>query len=306
MLFDILATVRDESVLVAPHIRTLLNQAEKNETQWEATSSGIEQLRKSLHRILEKTQFAKSDYSFDDVKKALTGFSEFVRGSEPFAPYEVYAEWIPLVEAVKNVLIGQKAQISTLTQWKDGLDSFLDLYELVLKYSYVIGDVKFEKQSELRQMTLFVNQTMDLITRSHQMKTTGRIPLEDIDTLIDQVMKRSTWSLRASSLKETYRWVLLKILEPERKHDTRGLVGLEKKHLAALRREISVWRLAQSFIDTTLTAPNRQSINRLCLRPIRPMIQNKRLKRVFRQILLNKLLSKNHGKRLVKFSKENR
>ncbi|MFS4461241.1 hypothetical protein [Bdellovibrio sp. HCB2-146] len=254
MLIDILATVRDESVLVAPHIRTLLNQAEKNETQWEATSTGIEQLRKSLHRILEKTQFAKSDYSFEDWKKALTGFSEFIRGSEPFAPYEAYAEWIPLIESVKNVLIGQRAQISSLTQWKEGLDSFLDLYELVLKYSYVIGDVKFEKQSELRQMTLFVNQTMDLIARSHQMKTTGRIPLEDIDTLIDQVMKRSTWSLRASSLKETYRWVLIKILEPGRKHDSRGLVGLEKKHLAALRREISVWRLAQSFIDTTLTS----------------------------------------------------
>ncbi|MNL09802.1 hypothetical protein D3C87_1305760 [compost metagenome] len=44
----------------------------------------------------------------------------------------------------------------------------------------------------------------------------------------------------------------MRILDPERKGDTRGLLGLEKKHLAALRREFSVWRMNQSFFDMSL------------------------------------------------------
>jgi hypothetical protein len=256
VLVDVFATMRDEAVDVAPHIRILLMQAEKSEKQWDLIAAGIAQLRKSLHPILEKTQFAKSEYSFADFKRALAGFSDFVRGPEPFEPYEKYSSWIPLVESVKNFLLGQHAQMSNLDQWKDGLDNYLSLYELALKYSYVISGLNYEKPSDLRQLSQFLSQGLDLLSESHQMKISGSIPLEDIDGLIDQLLSRSKLSVRSSSVKETYRWVLLRVLDPERKGDTRGLLGLEKKHLVSIRREFSVWRMNQSFVDVSVPEGN--------------------------------------------------
>lgn len=254
ILVDLFATMREEAVDVAPHIRILLMQAEKNEKQWEPIAAGIAQLRKSLHPILEKTQFAKSEYSFEDFKKVLAGFASFVRGSEPFEPYEKYSSWVPLLESVKNFLLGEHAQISNMEQWKEGLDNYLSLYELALKYKYVIGGLTYEKPSDLRQLSQFLGQGLDLLTESHQMNVSGYIPLKDIDALIDQLLSRSnTAGIRPASLKETYRWILMRVLDPERKGDTRGLLGLEKKHLAAVRREFSVWRLNQSFVDLSLS-----------------------------------------------------
>ncbi|WP_415061985.1 hypothetical protein [Bdellovibrio sp.] len=248
-LIDLLQVVRDETVQLAPHVKVLLNQTKQEKTEWESISAATEQLRRSLQRLLEKTQIAKSDYSFEDAKKALSGFAGFIKGEQPFAPYERYGEWVPVVEAVKNILMGKRAQFAGLYQWSESLDTLINLYELALKYHYSLSDLKVEDQVKLRQVSQFIGQGLKLLSESHQMKTTGRIPVEDIDYLIEQVLPKFTTHLRVKSLKKTYRAVLIKILDPDRKNDSRGLQGLEKKHLATLQREFNIWRLQQSFID---------------------------------------------------------
>ncbi|MBO9665622.1 MAG: hypothetical protein J7501_02265 [Bdellovibrio sp.] len=248
-LVDVLAIVRDEAVELAPHVQILLTSLPKEGARWDNVSAATEQLRVSLQRLLDKTELAKSDYGFDDAKKALAGFREFIKGSEPFAPYDQYSKWIPVVEAVKNVLMGQQAQIVNLHQWKNSLDSLIDLYGLALKYHYVIQNFDMSTESKVREVSQFIGQTLDLIENCHQMKTTGVIPLEDIDSLIDTVMPKLHLSIREKSIKRLYRAAILRLLDPARRGDSRGVLGLEKKHLAALRREYNVWRLNQSFID---------------------------------------------------------
>lgn len=249
-LIELLALLRDESVELSPHVKILLNQKEQTKAEWEQISTSIDQLRRSLRRLLEKTQIAKSDYSFADAKSALSGFSEFIRGQEPFAPYEKYSEWIPMVESVKNVLMGRRAHFTDLSQWRDSVDTLMDLYELALKYHYVIGDLEFSTPAKLRQTSQFINQSLNLVLNSHQMKTTGRIPVEDLDHLIKQIMPSMTTSFSPKSVTLTYKSVLLKMLDPARTGDSRSLLGLEKKHLLSLRREFNIWRLHQSFIDS--------------------------------------------------------
>lgn len=249
-LIEILNVVRDEAVELAPHVKLLLNQKMQKQAEWEAITSATGQLRRSLQRLLEKTQIAKSDYSFEDAKAALSGFAAFIKGEEHFAPYDLYGEWVPVVEAVKNVLMGQRAQFAGLYQWSESLDTLIDLYELALKYHYSLRDLHFENAAKLRQVSQFLGQGMKLILNSHQMKTTGRIPVEDLDNLIEKALPKITDDIRVKSLKKVYRAVLIKILDPERRGDSRSLMGLEKKHIATLQREFNVWRLQQSFIDT--------------------------------------------------------
>lgn len=249
-LVEILGLLRDEAIVLSPHMKLLLNQNQNDKTEWEQISASVSQLRLSLQKLLERTQIAKSDYGFDDVKNALSGFAEFIRGAEPFAPYQKYSQWVPMVESVKIVLMGRRAHFAGLYQWSESLDTLLDLYELALKYHYVIGDFEFTDAAKVRQTTQFLNQGLNLLQNSHQMKTAGRIPVEDIDNLIVQILPSVTTMMQPKSLIKTYKAVLMKILDPSRLADSRSLLGLEKKHLLSIRRELNIFRLHQSLIDS--------------------------------------------------------
>ncbi|WP_413568152.1 hypothetical protein ACLWBD_10595 [Bdellovibrio sp. HCB117] len=249
-LVEILKVVREEAVQLAPHVKILLNQKTQKTAEWEQITLATDQLRLALQRLLDKTQIAKSEYSFEDAKKALAGFSEFIRGETPFAPYDQYGEWIPVVESVKNILMGERAQFTSKLQWSESLDTLINLYELALKYHYSLSDLKFEDRSKLRQVSQFLGQSLQLIQNSHGLKTTGRITIKDIDNLIEQLTAKFPSSISGKALKKTYRAVLIKVLDPERKSDTRDLQGLERKHLATIAREFNIWRLHQSFVDS--------------------------------------------------------
>jgi hypothetical protein len=256
-LIELMQTVREEAVMISPHVKVLLKQDLKTHANWDEVSLATDQLRKSLQKILEVSQISKSDYSFEDAKKALAGFSEFVRGSEPFMPYERYSKWVPLVESVKNVLMGKNPHFVGAKDWGESLDSLIDLYSLALRYVYIIRDLQMDGPNEVRQMSQFAIQILDMIDSSYQMRNQGQISFDDIDNLIDQVLKmpsekgskEAAYKFKADSLKEAYQVFILKMLEPQRQGDSRGLTGLERKHIAAIRREINVWRLTQSFID---------------------------------------------------------
>lgn len=248
-LVDLLEVVRDEAVELAPHVRVLLNAKDQQRAEWDTITAAITQLRRSSDRLIEKTQIVKAEYGFEDAKKALTGFADFIRGDVPFAPYDIYSNWVPVVEAVKNVLMGRRAHFTDIYQWKEGVGSFIDLYELALKYHYSLADLKFDSPAKVRQVSQFANQALMLLMNTHQMKTVGYISVEDIDVLIEVLLPKFTDSLRVNSLKKSYRLILMKMLDPERTRDVRSLVGLERKHLITLQRELNVWRLQQSFID---------------------------------------------------------
>ncbi|WP_413574915.1 hypothetical protein ACLVWU_11760 [Bdellovibrio sp. HCB290] len=253
-LVEVLAIVRDEAVDLAPHIRLLLLNIEKDAADWQRVSAAVEQLRISLQRLLEKTEVTRSDYSFEDGKKAIKGFKEFVNEENTNARV---SQWMPVVEVVKNVLMGREAQLGTHTQWKSSLNSLIDLYGLFLKYHYVIHNFDTGSQDKVREVSQFLGQALDLLEGSPQINAGGTIPLEDIDSLIETVLNlpqvKSKLNVRPESVEILYRAAILRLLEPGRNGDSRGILGLEKKHIVALRREYNVWRLVQRFIDSQMT-----------------------------------------------------
>lgn len=249
-LIELLNVLREESIQLLPHMKTLLFKSNVESLKWEDISTSSEQLRVSLQKLLGKTQVAAVEYTFNDLKKLFYDFAEFIKGEDQQSIYEIYSKWFPIVEAVKNAFIGTNPRFSGLPQWREGLDTFVDLYSLSLKYHYFLREIKFDNKESLNHVSQAVSQSIKLLLNTHQMKSNGKIPVEDIDNLIDQVLPLVSDSVRAKSLKKVYRVVLLKILDPEKKSDSRSLLGLEKKHLASLQREFNIWRLQQSFINS--------------------------------------------------------
>jgi plasmid maintenance system antidote protein VapI len=248
-LVDLFEILKEEFIAINPHIKILLTQNTNKKISYEQVSSAIESLRRSLQRVLVSTQLSKSEYSFEDAKKTLSGFSEFIRGTESFAPYERYSDWLPLIESVKRVLMGEQAQFVSQKAWSRALDNIIDLYELALKYHYVIQDFHVGNKAELRQVTEFLSQALSLIENSHQMRTSERILFSDIDALLEQVFQRVKTEIHMTSVKELYQVVVLKMLEPQRLGDSRGLQALKLEHMRALRREFNIWRFGQAFVD---------------------------------------------------------
>ncbi|QLY24143.1 hypothetical protein [Bdellovibrio sp. KM01] len=254
-LIDVLAIVRDEAVDLAPHIKLLLLGVPVDQANWQQVSAAVEQLRVGLQRLLEKTETSRSDYSFEDGKRALKGFKEFIKDEDTD---KNVTQWLPVVEVVKNVLMGQEAQLATYTQWKGSLNSLIDLYGLVLKYHYIIHNFDMSTQPKVREVSQFIGQAIDLIEGAPQITTRGMIPLEDIDNLITTILGlpqiQAIAKIRPISIQTLYRAAILRLLEPGRNGDSRGILGLEKKHIVALRREYNVWRLVQNFVDSQLVA----------------------------------------------------
>jgi hypothetical protein len=252
-LIEVLAIVRDEAIDLSPHIKLLLLGVPNDQANWQQVSAAMEQLRVGSQRLLEKTETSRSDYSFEDAKRALKGFKEFVKDEDTD---KNVTQWLPVVEVVKNVLMGREAQLATSTQWKGSLNSVIDLYGLFLKYHYVIHNFDMSTQPKVREVSQFIGQAIDLIEGSPQITSRGMIPLEDIDSLITTILNlpqvQKVAKIRPISIQTLYRAAILRLLEPGRNGDSRGILGLEKKHILALRREYNVWRLVQNFVDAQL------------------------------------------------------
>ncbi len=249
-LIELLKVVQEEAISLNPYIKILLNQSEKTTIQQENISVATAQLRKSLQRLLLSTQISNSDYNFSNAKQAIAGFAEFISGGFEFAPYQRYAEWLPLIEALKNMLIGERAQMSGMSQWSQALDTVVDLYEIFLKYKYRIQNLGIKEQSDLREVSQFAQQVFKVLANSPQMQLRSFISTEDIDAFIDQLALQWELPFSTQAAKISYRVVLSKILEANPNGDNRALRGLEQKHLKSLQREFNIWRLQQAFIDT--------------------------------------------------------
>ncbi len=267
LLVDFMGPVKNEMLLLSKHMGVLLLKKQPQDLKPTEAADAVEQLRSSLQNLMRNTEIAKSDYSFADGKKLMMGLSNFVTGTEAFEPYTKLAKWMPLVESIKRFLIGERAQLAGLNDWSVALNNFVDLYNIFLRYHYLIQHESTNSKEGLKNFTGFGMQVYELIYGSFQMNKAGEIPFKDIDSLIDQavVAFKIPFSLNAVTLKETYRVAVLRILEPYRNGDTRGLGALTRTHMLSLKREVNVWRLTQAFIDKLSFAGQKNMISQVSL-----------------------------------------
>ena len=255
-LIDVLGAIKEETVLLTPYFKILLLKQE-DKLDWQQVTAAMEQLRRSLQKLLKGTELARSDYAFEDAKNLLFGIANFISGDKLFSTYQDISTWGPLLESVKSVLIGPNGRFTGQGDWSMALDNVVDLYEVFLKYHYVVSKQEYENAQDMRQISQFFAQTMRLVSTSYQMQKTGEIPFAAIDDLLEKAADKKLipMGMSAASLKTTYRTILLKIFEPARKGDTNGFTSVKRIHLAAIFREFNVWRLSESFIDQLPFSP---------------------------------------------------
>lgn len=248
-LVDLLTEFKRELILVSPHVKNLtLRQSQFDEAQF---NEAIKVFRTSLHRLFLKTELVRSEYSFNEAKSLFSGIADFVTGDQPFALYVQASDLLPLVENIKVILLGVDAQLLTANDWSRAVDVFVDLYHLLLKSGYTLRGVQTADARSTKHYTDLAQTLIQLLENSPRMQREGYILLKDIDTLVADVNSRGWLPIKVSnkSLQETYRVILARMLDSERRGDSRALFGLQLKHLKALKSELNSFALIQDFVN---------------------------------------------------------
>lgn len=248
-LVELLELLKEQAIVVAPHMTTLVGQ--RKDPTWKDLDLATQRLHASLLLILKGVDLVNSDYSFADLKKFMDGLEDFISVTEPFYLTEKVSGSVPLVEAVKNVLIGETARLDSLQDWQVSLKTGMLMYKEALRYRYFLQDADIDSPAKVQALTLIANDGLQLLEESLSMQHQGSISFSSIDVLLDQLENRKLLplGLSARAVKDIYKKVVLRILDPRRRGDSRGLLALERTHLMALKHELKIYQLHQNFID---------------------------------------------------------
>lgn len=248
-LMDILDVLKEQAVLIAPHVTTLLGR--KQDPAWSEVDNAMTQLSQSLGILLRQVDLINSTYSFEDLKKFMDGLDAFINASETFYLTEQLSGNIPLVEVAKNILIGDNARLDNLHDWQVALKMGIGLYKEILRYRYFLRGKEIDSPRKIQSLLLIADDAFQLLEESLPMQAHGAISFANIDALLDQLQAKAFLPMNLSSLalKETYKKIILRILDPRRRGDSRGLYSLERTHVLALKHELKIYQIHQHFID---------------------------------------------------------
>lgn len=244
-LVDLLDLVKEDAVLLSPHFPILIGK--KIHPEWEGIDVAVEKLRATLWVLLRKVDLVNSEYKIDDLKKFFEGLNQFTNSPQSFSIYQKVDKNMDLIKAAKTLVVGEGTRFDNIQDWEEALGTVLQIYKQGLRYHYFMKNEVLRDPKNLNQLIVFIEDTLQIIEESLPMRRHGEISFAMIDNLIDKVMATST--IDSEAVNATYKKVILRLLDPRRQGDARGLNGFEKRHLVALKQEWKSYRLHQLFIN---------------------------------------------------------
>lgn len=248
---SLLQVLEDEVVNLSPHVQVYTTQKGLSVVTDQSLHSSVRQLRASLQNLLSQVELVRSDYQFEEAKLLISQIGEFARETSPLEVFDHVSAWIPTIQSLKVVFFGERASLRGQREWADALDTVIDLYDMGLRYHYLMREGLFDSPAQMRNTLNVGDRLLSLLENSHQMRSTGRLPFHHLDEVIDRILEKNLLKvpLTASTIKSLYRKIVLTMLDPVRRGDSRGADAMERVHLVSMRREFNIFRVNQMFND---------------------------------------------------------
>lgn len=246
---DLLNQLKEQAVFMAPHMITLLGQ--NPDPTPEDLDQAIQQVSQSLLAILKQVDLVNSNYSFEDLKKLMEGLDDFINTADTFHLNEKLSSNMKVVEAAKNIVISENVALDRFRDWQVIFKTGTGLYREVLRYLYFLKGEDLDHPQRLQALLTMVSNAFQILEESLPMQTQGGIHFNLIDSLLDRLEEKK-WlpaQLSSEALKQTYKKIILRGLDPYRHHDPRGLHTLTRTHVLVLKQELKSFQIHQNFID---------------------------------------------------------
>lgn len=224
------------------------------DTNMKVEAARLEELRGKfkiwVRHLVAQSKFAGSLYEFADFNEFTKELHKFLGTSSDFDRAQKY---MPLVEAVKNLLIGERSDLRTQRDWQNAMDWGADAYFLGLTGVYRVQNWDFNLVETSRELVTVAERALDLVERSPVFRVLGRLDAGAIDKVIDEVKVHDLFFSRVSAkiLKDSYRRLIQRVFDQNLDANARleDVTGFEKKHLAFLHFELRAWQLSQEHLS---------------------------------------------------------
>ncbi|MFN8790867.1 MAG: hypothetical protein ACK5Y2_05355 [Bdellovibrionales bacterium] len=224
-------------------------------------------LRESVSRLLTKTQLPRADYSFEDFSNLLQEIDRFIRRSPGQRTMDLKG-WLPLIRSIKENLFGEIVEMNSTARWKQALATMTDLHRLYLLYKYRLKSQVLFSREGLKTGDEMLVLLLDLLDRSWVLQK-GELPFATTERLIFNLVERGLLSNAFPSppnqspksreifltesvqaLNEAYQALVRRVFERDHARPEDTVMGLERRHVRAIKLEYEIWKTAQEFIST--------------------------------------------------------
>lgn len=247
-VLQILVILKDEATVLSPHLPLLLAQ-NPMPTNWKEITQATDQLKKSLVRLVVKTQLTKTDFTFEEVKNIVHAFADFKGQNITQRRASRLESLLNDSEYLFKVLMGDKSHFQTKKDWTRGISTLTSIFDLYLKGYHLKIEFNLNSRNNNQNLYSLAQNAITIINNSPMMVKRGSLPLDKIDELIKNLLPKYSKNVRVVSAIKIYKIILMRMLDPDRQTDIRALEGLRSVHLHSLSREINLWYLTQKFID---------------------------------------------------------
>lgn len=249
-VIEFLSVAKTEAIELRGLWKTIFFNQLAEKIDGEMLKSSLAKMKTSAEKLLENTKASDSRYEWSDFRSLLNEVNLFLGDAKLL---ESINKWIGIVQATKDVFIGEYSQLTTKNDWQYAMNWTLDSYFWVLRYYYQIKDLEYERPMDFQRLTDLVDIGLDIIENSPQMKKAGFLPLSALDHLIDEIWKLELFqtSISVDVAKVTYKKVLTHMFDGRQSYrsDTYEVKGLEDRHLKVIRLEYNIWKMSQMFIN---------------------------------------------------------
>lgn len=249
LIKEFLTRVEPKLSQLSGHIKdiTLRSEAQRAAPRLAATR---ELVRDTLSEVLASTKASGSLYEFRDFKALLVEIASFVNTDEKF---DEILRWIPVVESLKVLFVGERASLLTRQDWEWALDWAIDAYFSLLTFKYKIDQFQEAKPYAWTDFTAWSDEIFDLIAKSPAMRQRGGLSTDALDQVIEQVWKLGEFktNISADLLKDTYRKIIFHVIEAKGRGQGSPVevTSFSMSHLKLIRVEYEVWKLSLRFLS---------------------------------------------------------
>lgn len=247
---DMAKLLRDGAQDMRGNMRVLFFRDDKIEIDLNKLDVLRARFKTWVRRFVAQAKFAGSMYEFADLNDLMKELHGFLNANPDFEKVEKY---MPLAQAAKNLLIGERSDLRTMRDWQAALDWGTDAYFLGIAGYARMRHWDFNLAATSRELIAVAGRVLDLVERAPAFRSVGRLDAGAIDKLVDELQEQKLFlsSVPAPILKDAYRRLIARVLDRNNaeKLNLDDVTGIEKKHLGLLHFELRAWQLSQEHLS---------------------------------------------------------
>ena len=242
-LKNYLQLVREEAIKLAPYVKVFRFEKSNKAFSREFIEAAFAQIKASLKVLLNASKLSNSSYSFGDFKTLVVNVMNFADKEQ---------NMVEILSKLNYVLNGYQDEL-TDTERDEYIGNITSLMKLFSLHQNTYLKIDLEHFDDLDSTMEFVWETLNLIENSLQYKKTKIISANSIDRLLIEVSKSELlpYKLRASSMINFYKALVVRLLESGSKGQVTQFTGIRPVHLVNLKRELAVYHVYGRLVTKT-------------------------------------------------------